>query len=387
MGFGLIPLLCLFALQTYHNRSLTTVMEQVLREQIGTPAPHTLARDDIERRKDVVAAEVHAQAGRQTAIHVAALALLALLVTLGSTYASRQVTQTLRMLVKALGRLAAGDFTVRLPGNTRDERDRLLDAFNDTIPKLEDQVHTRQALQIAKEIHRNFMPPVPLTIPGLDIAFSNISCDETGGDYVDIIFPDGRQARRVILAIGDVSGHGIGPALLMADVRGMLRALASQRAELQDTVVRLNRLLLEDVGDSGHFMTLLLADLDVARGVLHRVRAGHDPGYLFDSESESFRELGGKGCALGLFDEARFQSQSTEFDQPGQMLLLATDGIWEARDPDNRLFGKNRLMDVVRRAANRSAEEILVAIVDAVKTFRRSARQSDDITLMVIKRI
>jgi len=354
LGFGWAPVLVLFALQIHHYQAL----------------PDRLAA--------AVAEALAAQAG--------AVALLGLLAAAAAGYAARQVTGTLRMLVDGLGRLAAGDFTVRFPEGTRDERDRLIQAFNAMVPRLEAHFQTQQALRIAQEIQRNFMPKHPPCAAGLDIAVSHITCDETGGDYVDVLCPQADESRRMLLAVGDVSGHGVGPALLMADARGMLRALASQGGELLPTVARLNRLLLEDVGDSGHFMTLFLAELDVPEGALRWVRAGHDPAYLWDPVSGACTELGGKGAALGVLAEARFESRVIDFSRPGQMLIMATDGVWEARDPENRLFGKERLREVVRRHAGRPAAEVKAAIVEAVQGFRRSARPSDDITVVVVKR-
>jgi sigma-B regulation protein RsbU (phosphoserine phosphatase) len=384
LGFGLIPVALLFVLQCQQYWLLTHGVRQSAEVAANDLGDRGSAA--IQRLQDVVAGEVARIIKRQAGIQATTLALLALGLAAAAAWASRRVTTTLRMLMNGLERLAAGDFTVRFPGRTSDERDRLLEAFNAMVPRLEAHLHNQQALRLAQEIQQNFMPRHFQGLPGLDVAVSNISCDETGGDYVDVLLPDQGQADRVLFAIGDVSGHGIGPALLMADARGMLRALTGPQTTLAETAVRLNRLLIEDVGDSGHFMTLFLAELNISQGVLQWVRAGHDPAFRFDPASNTFIELGGEGSALGLYENPRFQGAAIAFNQPGQLVIMATDGIWEARDPDNNFFGKDRLLEVVRQNAHHPAEAIKTAIVAAVQSFRRSARQSDDITLMVIKK-
>ncbi len=386
LGFGWAPVLGLFALQYQHYRALPDRLAPAIAEVLRARTPEASPAEGNLRLQAAVAAAVRDRIRQPLVSQVAAVALLGLLAAAAGGYAARKVTGTLRMLVDGLERLAAGDFSVRFPEGTRDERDRLIQAFNAMVPRLEAHVQTQQALGIAQEIQRNFMPKHPPCAESLDIAVSNIACDETGGDYVDVLCPEADDGGRVLLAVGDVSGHGIGPALLMADARGMLRALASQGGELHPTVARLNRLLLEDVGDSGHFMTLFLAELDVPTGVLRWVRAGHDPAYLYDPDSGTCAELGGSGAALGVLAEARFESRVVDFSRPGQMLIMATDGVWEARDPENRLFGKDRLREVVRRNAAQPAAEVKAAIVEAVQTFRRSAKPSDDITVVVVKR-
>jgi sigma-B regulation protein RsbU (phosphoserine phosphatase) len=385
LGFGLIPAGLLFAMQCHQYRLLPNAVRQATMAAAGDVGDRGSAV--IRRLEDAVAGATTRIMQRQAAVQAAALALLALCAAAGALWASRRVTTTLRMLLFGLERMAAGDFSVRFPVRTDDERDRLLDAFNAMVPRLEAHLHNQQALHLAQEIQQNFMPRDFQGLPGLDIAVSNISCDETGGDYVDVLFPDRSRSDRVLCAIGDVAGHGVGPALLMADARGMLRALSGPRTTLAQAARSLNRLLVADVGDSGHFMTLFLAEVDLAAGLLRWVRAGHDPAFHFDPETESFRELGGAGSALGLYPDPPFEEAATPFDRPGQMVIMATDGIWEARDPENNFFGKERLLDVVQRNAHLPSDAIKTAIVAAVRDFRRSARQSDDITLMVVKKI
>jgi sigma-B regulation protein RsbU (phosphoserine phosphatase) len=135
--------------------------------------------------------------------------------------------------------------------------------------------------------------------------------------------------RQLLLAIGDVSGHGIGPALLMASARGALRAMSLGRPALAERAARLNRLVAEDAADSGHFMTLFMAEVNTADDTMQWVRAGHDPADIFDPQTQQFLERDGPGAALGIIDQADFETRSMPF-LPGQILVMATDGIWVA---------------------------------------------------------
>jgi sigma-B regulation protein RsbU (phosphoserine phosphatase) len=383
LAFGLVPLLLLTALQFAQDRRLQSFMEASLQEAVNaSPMPPPPA---LQMLPQTVLTSVKDYRARQFIHQVAVILLLGAALAVLAFRNARRTTRTLRALIDAWQRLGEGDFAVRLDADNRDERDAMIEAFNTTVPKLEDHFQTRQALAVAQQVQRDFLPAPPDAALGLDVAFTNMSCDDTGGDYVDIIPAPGGDVCRLLFTMGDVSGHGIGPALLMASARGALRAMSLGRHELADRAGRLNRLMAVDAGDSGHFMTLFLAELDTASGTLEWVRAGHDPAYLFDPHRQQFLELDGPGVALGLTENARFETQTTAF-APGQILVMATDGIWETRNRENVIFGKKRLREVIRRQADQPAAMIKAHIIEAISAFRDSARQDDDITLMVVKR-
>jgi sigma-B regulation protein RsbU (phosphoserine phosphatase) len=141
----------------------------------------------------------------------------------------------------------------------------------------------------------------------------------------------------------------------------------------------------QDTGDTGQFMTLFYASIDVGMKELRWVRAGHDPAVLFDPDTGSFAELGGQGMALGVNGGYDYREGGIIDLSAGQILLIGTDGLWETHNPSDEMFGKNRLEAIIRRHAQASADTILESIIQAVQEFRASAKQEDDITLAVIK--
>jgi len=332
-------------------------------------------------RKDVTA---HAAAQRSTAL-LAALVVVAgaaLLSFLGAKRASDMVM----LMVGAWQRLAGGDYSARLDMRTRDERDLLVQAFNETVPKLEDHVRLSRSMALAREVQQNLVPRRPPQVPGLDVSGTIVFCDETGGDYYDAFALPGHDGKVLAVAVGDVSGHGAAPALLMATVRAMLRAASETRRELCERVALVNRRLYDDVAPTGRFMTLFCAEFDTRRGVVRWVRAGHEPAWLYDPWTGEFEELRGEGVSLGFLEDATFQEQELGFDRRGQFALLATDGVWESVNADGESFGRARMLDVVRRNADRSAAEIVQAVLDALERFCGGVGCEDDITLAVVKR-
>jgi sigma-B regulation protein RsbU (phosphoserine phosphatase) len=317
----------------------------------------------------------------------AAVGVLVVLTTFVAYWRSRTATSTLRMLINGWSRLAQGDFSVRLPVGTGDERDKLIQAFNTTVPQIQEQIRIQKDLQVAHEVQAALLPAKPVAIPGIDLAGASIYCDETGGDYYDLIFYDPDRPHIFTVAIGDVSGHGIGSALVMATARGLLKALSDNPGNLSDRMIRLNRLLAEDLSDSGQFMTLFLVEVDAQKQVLRWVRAGHDPAYLYDPETHSIRELGGRGMALGVDENEQYEENQTSFDRSNQILLLGTDGIWEARNTKNEMFGKKRLQSLIRNHARQSAEVLKTLIFKEVSHFCQGEKQEDDITLLVVKKL
>jgi sigma-B regulation protein RsbU (phosphoserine phosphatase) len=219
----------------------------------------------------------------------------------------------------------------------------------------------------------------------LDIAGRSIYCDETGGDYYDFITGDTSKNGKITIAIGDVSGHGISSALLMATVRSSLRQRLSQPGDAGDIISDVNRQLVHDVEDSGQFMTMFYLSIDATKMQAHWVRAGHDPAIFYDPGTDSFEELGGSGIALGIEGDWKYQQYLKTALNRGQIIFLSTDGIWEAFNPKGDMFGKERIYDIIRKNSSLSAQEIINLILGSLKSFQQGAQIEDDITLVVIK--
>ena len=243
----------------------------------------------------------------------------------------------------------------------------------------------KQSLDLAREIQQNLLPHKNPQLERLDIAGRSIYCDETGGDYYDFIIRDTAENGHLAIAIGDVSGHGISSALLMATVRSSLRQRLSQSGGADDIVSDVNRQLAHDVEDSGQFMTLFYLMIDPTKKQLQWVRAGHDPAIFYDPGTDTFEELGGSGVALGVMEDSIFKAYTKTALRKGQIIFLSTDGIWESRNQKREMFGKEPIYDIIRKNSTSSANEILNATLESLKRFQEGTKIEDDITLVVIK--
>jgi serine phosphatase RsbU (regulator of sigma subunit) len=243
----------------------------------------------------------------------------------------------------------------------------------------------KQSLDLAREVQQNLLPNKNPQMERLDIAGRSIYCDETGGDFYDFITRDTGENGQLTIAIGDVSGHGISSALLMATVRSSLRQRLSQPGDAGGIISDVNRQLVQDVEDSGQFMTLFYLNIDATKMHAQWVRAGHDPAIFYDPAKDAFEELGGSGIALGIEEDWRYKEYlKTDLDK-GQIIFLSTDGIWEALNPKGDMFGKERIYDIIRKNLSLSANEIINTILASLKRFQQGAQIEDDITLVVIK--
>jgi sigma-B regulation protein RsbU (phosphoserine phosphatase) len=186
------------------------------------------------------------------------------------------------------------------------------------------------------------------------------------------------------LVVGDVTGHGLGPALLMAETRAFLRLLVLNRDDVGEILTRANRALSVDV-DYEHYVTLLFAQLDPVRRELRWANAGHISGFLLDAAGAVKAELKRTGIPLGLKPENTYATQPAIPLATGDTLVMLTDGIEESPGPAGELFGKERLLDTVRAARAASAADIVRATVEAVRVFTGREQQEDDVTLVVAK--
>ncbi len=250
---------------------------------------------------------------------------------------------------------------------------------------LKEHRRMRHSLDLAKEVQQSLLPRITPRVAGLDIAGKSIYCDETGGDYFDYHdLSDGKHAKLGV-AIGDVSGHGISAALLMASVRAALRQRVSMGGNLKDIIFDVNRQLAIDIEESGQFIGLLYVVIDPQRRSIKWVRAGHSPAILYDPETNSFEELNGPGVVLGVDVGQKYTENEKHHLKNGQVIVLATDGILEARNPAGRMYGMSSIIHIVQRHKNSGAEQIVNAVFDDLHRFRQEVELEDDITLVVIR--
>ncbi|OIQ52391.1 Phosphoserine phosphatase RsbU [Pseudodesulfovibrio hydrargyri] len=308
---------------------------------------------------------------------------VALVVVLMAFFLSKLFTRNIRELAGAVRSVARGDFSVRVGVHSRDEVGQLAQSFNAMIPELRDKVRMQNSLEVAQEVQLSLLPGRDPEFPGTDIAGASAYSDETGGDYYDFIPRRTDRGDSLVVAVGDVSGHGVQAALTMASARAYLRSLLSGGAPLGPAVRAVNRLVFEDTDGSGRFMTLFLLEL-FGDGTMEWVRAGHDPALLLAPAGDRFEELRGEGLPLGVVPDADFTVGSGKAD-PGQVAVIGTDGIWEAVSPGGEMFGKDRFKALVRKHADQDAAGLVHTVNQAVTAFRATAPQRDDMTLAVVR--
>jgi sigma-B regulation protein RsbU (phosphoserine phosphatase) len=282
--------------------------------------------------------------------------------------------------------IAQGEYSAFLPVKTKDEVGQLRQNFNTMVLQLQERMRLKQEMNLAMEVQQSLLPQRAPQIEGFDIAGKSIYCDETGGDYYDFIeFP---ELGLMGVAVGDVAGHGIAPALLMTTVRAFLRSRVFTKPEdLADAITDVNRLLCIDTAETGNFMTLFFMLIDSGNGKVRWVRAGHEPAVVYDPSTDSFSELHGDGIALGVDETWSFEEEIRELWSDSQIVLIGTDGIWETENPQGESFGKSRLKEIIRQQKNKSSEEIVQAITEALAIHRDTAPQQDDVTMVVIKKL
>jgi PAS domain S-box-containing protein len=254
----------------------------------------------------------------------------------------------------------------------------------------EELARSMAELRLARRIQQKLFPTSTPQIAGLDIGSATFGFDiggasypaeAIGGDYYDYLpLPDGNLG----VAIGDVSGHGVGPALLMAEVRAYLRAFAHLSADPGEILRLVNRVILPDI-EGDRFITLLLARLDPYSRSFTYASAGHSTGYLFNAAGEVRQPLPSTSIPLGILPECEFPSSEPIALETGDLVLFLTDGIVEARAPDGTSFGTARTLDLVRFYRRAPARDIVEDLYYAVRAYAQNQPQYDDITATVIK--
>ena len=298
---------------------------------------------------------------------------------------SYMITRSLLSITAAAKKLSSGDFSVKLGLRTGDERDLVVQAFNEIGPKLEDHLRLHQSMDLAMKVQQKLLPSENPEIPGLDIAGKSIYCDETGGDYYDFLEYDRENGEKISVVVGDVSGHGISSALLMASARAFLRQRVSLPGSLGQIISDVSGQLAKDVAENNNFMTLFYLRIDCEHKTMEWVRAGHDPAIFYNPKTKSFEALDGQGIPLGVEESWVYAENKKTGLSEGQIIVLATDGVWEAENIDGEMFGKDRIYDLIQANAALSAKGILNILINMLYRFAKGRKFGDDVTLVVIK--
>jgi sigma-B regulation protein RsbU (phosphoserine phosphatase) len=297
---------------------------------------------------------------------------------------ARNLSIPFKEIVQTLRWVRNGRFDKKVQVTTNDEIGYTGDVINEMTEGLKERQRLQQSLDIAKEVQQNLLPGQDPQIEGLDIAGTSIYCEETGGDYYDYLMTGENGQKKICVVVGDVADHGIPSALLMTTARAFLRQRTSRSGELDQVVSDVNRQLTRDVEDSGRFMTLFICEIDRSNQIIHWVNAGHDPAMIYDTEGDRFEELTGNALPLGVSEMTAYLKLDKKI-MPGQIIMMGTDGIWEAQSPQGEMFGKERFKDIIRNNAGRPAKDIIQAVIKDVDRFCHPLEKADDITLVVSK--
>jgi serine phosphatase RsbU (regulator of sigma subunit) len=236
-------------------------------------------------------------------------------------------------------------------------------------------------LDRAAEIQRRLLPAKPPDIAGLDVAGYNTPCRTVGGDYYDFLpYPDGRVA----LLIGDVSGKGMGAALLMSSLQARCHVVFESPGELGEQVSHLNRITAANC-PGNCFITFCAVVLDPAKGELRYCNAGHNAPLLLHASGE-LESLESTVLILGIVPNAAYEGKTCHIDR-GDLLLLFSDGVTEASKPDDEEFGEKRLGELLCDQQGQPASVVLDAIKAGIVLFTGGAPAADDVTLVTACRL
>lgn len=238
----------------------------------------------------------------------------------------------------------------------------------------------KRTLEDARDIQQWFMRK-PIEIEGFEISAFSRSLDETNGDYYDFVRLPGN---RVGITIADVSGHGIGPALIMGRTQALLESLAEHEPDLDVLFEKLNAKVRSHV-EEGRYVTLFFGVLDPKDRTLTYNNAGHTPPSLFRKATGEIESLARTGFPIGLMDDAQFMHRKGLVLSPGDVLLLYTDGITETMNPAEELYGAERLNEALRRLSPRPPSEIIAAIEKEAADFGGPNHRQDDMTIIAVK--
>lgn len=298
---------------------------------------------------------------------------------------SRSLSRPLKEITKTLNKIGRGDLDNKVKVITNDEIGYTGDVINEMTEGLKERERLSHSMAIAHEVQQLLLPRENPRFQGLDIAGKSIYCEETGGDYYDFLELGPKGSGKIGVVVGDISGHGIGSALLMSSARALLRIRSRQGGALSRIINDVNRELSNDFGDSGQFLTLFYLVMQPGARPLTWVRAGHEPAITYNPREDSFSELRGAGIPIGLDEDRQYKEEKLTDPPEHQIILLATDGIWEARNTKGIMFGKDSIYESIRKNADQDSEQILESILIELKHFQEGNNPADDVTIVVIK--
>ncbi|MBI4565481.1 MAG: SpoIIE family protein phosphatase [Planctomycetes bacterium] len=331
------------------------------------------------------------------------LLLIILLPILGSfgialgiaAWLSQRIVKPVKTLIGDIHEVSSGNVDHKTAATSNDEIGLLAAAFNRMTTALRvarQQELEKRALEheldIAGEIQANLIPKKKLSLPDYDIDAYYRPSKEVGGDYYDFIDID-RSHFGVVVA--DVSGKGVPGSLVMAMARALIRMEAERSANLSpaDTLVRVNRMLARDI-KKGMFVTVMYVIMDPSTHQVRLSSAGHNPMIVWHARTGAVSLRNPKGIALGIDPGPIFErsvSEETLTLEPGDRVILYTDGAVEAMNENNQEFGDRRFQELCKKLATLPSAQFLERIVKALDEHKGRSVQHDDITVLTLRRL
>jgi serine phosphatase RsbU (regulator of sigma subunit) len=284
------------------------------------------------------------------------------------------------------------DFKLNIKSKLYDELDYLAQDINRMTNelksvqdlKLKNEIMKKE-MKLAEQIQQTLLPDKTPEIKGYGLASYYQSAKEVGGDYYDWINIDNKHLGMVI---ADVSGKGVPGAFVMSITRSILRMKSIENYDANEVFKQTNAILKPDI-KRGMFVTAWYGILNIVTGELKFTNAGHNPLIYYDSEKDEINEIKMKGLALGIVGSKRFDKlcmQKSIILNPGDFIFQYTDGITEAYDKNKNLFENKRLIEAINLNKNKDAQGILNGVMQKVNRFTQGAEQSDDISIIIIKK-
>jgi len=343
----------------------------------------------------VPTSQVLADVRRRSLANIAALIATMLLVCGAIYLVAGRIAAPIVALESGVLKVAGGDLDARIDEaaptteirNLAASFNRMTADLRSHVDRLAVEMAQRQRIEydldIARGIQRGLLPTSRPDLPGYDIAGWSQAANQTGGDYYDWqVLPDGR----VLVSLADVSGHGVGPALVAAVCRAYARASVSgNEADLAKILDRINTLLAQDMPD-GRFVTFVGVLIDPVTHRAQMVSAGHGPLFRCIASHSELVETGADGVPFGLLPDSEYGPANEFTLAPGDSVLLITDGLFEWTNAAGESYGLERLRESILSYSDTSAAEMITGLYDKARAFVGDLPQEDDVTIVIVRR-
>jgi len=322
-------------------------------------------------------------AARPVQAAVLVVSILALIAALAAAlWLARRVSRPIQQLQLHVRRVGEGDFSQTLDLRAARELEELSRDLNSMSAALAERIRIKQNLELARQVQEALLPPPSLLRPGLELLGHAEPCDSAGGDSFDYIELPARDG--VLIAVGDVMGHGVASAILMATARAALRSEARRTETLGAMLLRVSSVLLQSRGH-GRFMTMFLLMVEPKTRRIRWANAGHEPALLYKPGDSTPVVLGGGDMPLGIDTGIVYLEYSLDEVPPGSLILSATDGIREEMDLAGNEYGDARLQATIAAHASEPLAAIRDALLADVRKHRAGAVQRDDLTFVLAR--